>query len=100
MTDAPRLIPTLFRGAVDDAPGRTWLLADDRTWTYAEAQAQIERAASWFRAHQISIGDRVLVTARNTPEYLLTWFALMEVGAIQVPINPASSPAEVVRSVR
>ena len=95
MTDAPLLIPGLFRGAVDDAPNKVWLLADDRTWTYAEALEQIERAASWFRAHGVVAGDRVLVTARNTPEYLLTWFALMEVGAIQVPINPASSPAEI-----
>jgi len=72
-----------------------WLLADDRTWTYADALEQIERAASWCRAHGIDAGDRVLVTARNTPEYLLTWLALMEVGAIEVPINPASSPAEI-----
>ena len=36
----------------------------------------------------------MLVTARNTADYLLTWFALMEVGAIQVPINPQSTPAE------
>jgi crotonobetaine/carnitine-CoA ligase len=39
-------------------------------------------------------GDRVLVTARNTSEYLLAWFALMEVGAIQVPVNPKSTAAE------
>ena len=38
--------------------------------------------------------DRVLITARNTPDYLFTWLALMEVGAVQVPVNPASSPAE------
>jgi len=95
VTDAPRLIPTLFREAVDDDASKVWLLADDRTWTYAEALQQIERAASWCRAYGIVAGDRVLVTARNTPEYLLTWFALMEVGAIQVPINPASSPGEI-----
>jgi carnitine-CoA ligase len=95
VTDAPRLIPRLFRRAVDEAPSKVWLLADDRTWTYEEAQQQIERAASWCRAHGIVAGDRVLVTARNTAEYLLTWLALMEIGAIQVPINPVSSPAEI-----
>ena len=36
----------------------------------------------------------MLVIARNTADYLLLWFALMEVGAIQVPVNPASSDAE------
>jgi crotonobetaine/carnitine-CoA ligase len=39
-------------------------------------------------------GNRVVVTARNDERYLLLWLALMEVGAIQVPVNPQSSPAE------
>jgi crotonobetaine/carnitine-CoA ligase len=95
MTGAPRLIPRLFRAAVDDVPGKVWLLVGERTWTFGDALQQIERAASGLRAHGIAAGDRVLVTARNTPEYLLAWFALMEVGAIQVPINPASSGAEI-----
>ena len=33
----------------------------------------------------------MIVTARNTGDYLLSWFALMEVGAVQVPVNPKST---------
>jgi len=50
----------------------------------AGAQERVERAASGLRATGIGRGDRVLVIARNTADYLLVWFALMEVGAIQV----------------
>jgi acyl-CoA synthetase (AMP-forming)/AMP-acid ligase II len=75
VTDVPRLIPRFFRQAVDDASTKVWLLAGDRTWTYAEALQQIERAASWLRAHGIVPGDRVLVTARNSADYLFTWLA-------------------------
>ncbi|MGH9184855.1 MAG: AMP-binding protein [Acidimicrobiales bacterium] len=89
-----RTIPVLFRRAVDDVPDKTWLLAGDRQLTYAEALAQIERAAAGLRAAGVSRGDRVLVTARNTPDCLLTWLALMEVGAVQVPVNPAGTQAE------
>ncbi|HMG25747.1 MAG TPA: AMP-binding protein [Acidimicrobiia bacterium] len=89
-----RTIPTLFRRAVDDAPDRTWLLAGQRTLTYVQAMQQVERAASALRAIGVDRGDRVLVTARNTSEYLLTWLALMEVGAVQVPVNPKSTRAE------
>ena len=39
-------------------------------------------------------GDRVLHTPRNHPDHLLTWLALMEVGATQVPVNPKSTAAE------
>ena len=95
-----RTIPTLFRRAVDDAPDRTWLLAGEQELTYVQAMQQVERAASALRAIGIDRGDRVLVTARNTPEYLLAWLALMEVGAVQVPVNPKSTPAELAGFVR
>jgi crotonobetaine/carnitine-CoA ligase len=89
-----RTIPTLFRRAVDAAAHSTWLLAGERVYSYSEAMDQIERAASALRAAGVDPGDRVLVTARNTPEYLLVWLALMEVGAVQVPVNPKSSRDE------
>jgi len=89
-----RTISALFRQAVDDTPERVWLLVGERTYSYAQAMDQIERAASALRAAAVGPGDRVLVTARNTDQYLLTWFALMEVGAVQVPVNPKSSSAE------
>jgi crotonobetaine/carnitine-CoA ligase len=89
-----RTIPWLFRRTVEDLPDKTWLLADDDTYTYLEALGRVERAAGWLRASGIRSQDRVLVTARNTPGYLFAWLALMELGAIQVPVNPASTPAE------
>jgi carnitine-CoA ligase len=89
-----RTIPELFRGAVDVAADRTWLLAGDLAYSYSDALEQVERAAGALRAAGVGRGDRVLVTARNTPEHLLGWLALMEVGAVQVPVNPKSSRAE------
>ena len=89
-----RTIPTLFRSAVDDVPEKAWLHSDDGVLTYAEALGRVDRAASGLRVAGIERGDRVLVTARNTADYLLLWFALMDVGAIQVPVNPAGSDAE------
>ncbi|HEY4398278.1 MAG TPA: AMP-binding protein [Acidimicrobiia bacterium] len=89
-----RTIPTFFRQAVDDASDRAWLLAGERVFTFSQAMEQIDRAAGGLRAAGVDPGARVLVTARNTPDYLLIWLALMEVGAVQVPVNPKSSRAE------
>src|SRR5438270_9944088 len=89
-----RTIPILFRAAVEDAGDRTWLLAGDDTYTYGEALDRVLRAAAALRAAGVGKGDRVLVTTRNTAEYLFTWLALMEVGAVQVGVNPASTPGE------
>jgi crotonobetaine/carnitine-CoA ligase len=89
-----RTIPTLFRRTVDDVPDRTWLVSEAGPLTFAEAQDRIDRMASGLRSCGVGIGDRVLVTARSEPRYLLCWLALMEVGAVQVPVNPRSTQAE------
>jgi crotonobetaine/carnitine-CoA ligase len=80
---------------VDAVPDATWLLAGDDEYTYGAALQHVERAAAGLRVAGVKRGDRVLVTAPNTPRVLFTWLALMEVGAVQVPLNPASSPSEV-----
>ncbi|HYF44765.1 MAG TPA: AMP-binding protein [Acidimicrobiales bacterium] len=94
MTPATRTIPELVRDSVEASPDRTWLVAPDLELTYAEAQDRIERAAAALRALGVQPGDRVLHVARNEPGHLLTWLALMEVGAIQVPVNPKGTEAE------
>ncbi len=90
-----RTIPLLLRAAADDVPGKEWLHSDEGVLTFGGALDRVQRAAGALRASGIRAGDRVLVTPRNTADYLLSWFALMEVGAIQVPINPKSTAAEV-----
>jgi len=94
VTPETRTIPALVRDAVDASADRTWLLAPGLELTYAEAQDRIERAAAGLRAAGVRPGDRVLHTPRNHPDHLLTWLAIMEVGAAQVPVNPKSTPAE------
>jgi crotonobetaine/carnitine-CoA ligase len=94
VTPETRTIPRFVRDTVEASPDRTWLVAPDLELTYAEAQDRVERAAAALRAHGIGRGDRVLHTPRNHPDHLLTWLALMEVGAIQVPLNPKSTAAE------
>ena len=59
-----------------------------------EAQAAHRAGGRRVACPGVGRGDRVVVLARNTADYLLMWFALMEVGAVQVPVNPASTAAE------
>jgi crotonobetaine/carnitine-CoA ligase len=89
-----RTIPRLFRAAVAEHPHKPWLFSVDGVLTYEEAQARIEAGAATLRAMGVTVGDRVVVTARNTGEYLLAWFALMEIGAVQLAVNPKGTAAE------
>ena len=100
---APRVIetiPDLFDAAVESAPEEAWVITDDGSWTFGDAARHVDRLAAGLAAAGVRRGDRVVVTARNEPRYLFSWFALMQLGAIQVPINPASSDAEFAGFVR
>ncbi len=90
----PDTIPELFDEAVAAAPSRVWLRTDGRTFTFSEAQALVERAASAMGRLGVSPGDLVLVTARNTPEYLFAWLATTCSGAIVVAVNPLAGEHE------
>ncbi len=95
-----RTIPRFFQAAVEAVPDKTWLLFEDRPFTYEAAHAAIAAGAGALAAQSVRQGDLVLVTLRNTPEYLFTWLALMHLGAIMVAANPASAEAELDGLVR
>lgn len=87
-------ITDLFRSAVDDAPETLWLIVDDARWTFAQAGVEVARLAAGLRARGVGRADRVVVIAPNRPATVFCWLALMEIGAIQVPVNPASRGEE------
>jgi crotonobetaine/carnitine-CoA ligase len=89
-----RTIPQLLSDAAARDPDGTWIRADDAEVTFSAAAAAVGARAAVLRAHGVRRGDLVALTARTTPPYLLAWLAITSLGAIAVPMNPASSPAE------
>jgi carnitine-CoA ligase len=87
-------IPELVEAAVAEVPDKEWLLYDEVTFTYREARLRVGRAASALAELGVGRGDLVLATARNRPEYLFLWLAVMYRGGIFVPADPRSSGAE------
>jgi crotonobetaine/carnitine-CoA ligase len=94
VSDYRGTIPGLLGLAAQRDPGGTWLRTDDLTLTFAEAVGRVGAIGAEFAEHGIGHGDLVMLTARTTPEYLLSWLALTALGAVSVPVNPASTPAE------
>jgi carnitine-CoA ligase len=93
-------IPRLLAAAAARDPDGTWLRTDDTTLTFAEAVAIVAGLAQALRSAGIRRGDLVMVTARTTPPYLLCWLALSALGAVTVPVNPRSAPAELAGMAR
>jgi crotonobetaine/carnitine-CoA ligase len=89
-----RTIPQLLTDAAARDPDGTWIRSDDTELTFAAAAAAVGARAAALRALGVTHGDLVALTARTTPPYLLAWLAIASLGAIAVPMNPASTPAE------
>jgi crotonobetaine/carnitine-CoA ligase len=96
----PDTIPDLLDEAAADAPSRVWLRTDDRAYTFSEAHGLVGRASAALAATGVGHGDRVLLTARNTPEYLFAWLATASLGAIVVAVNPTAGDHERVGLIR
>ena len=90
----PDTIPGLLTAAAERDPDGVWLRTDEGTQTFAGAAGQVARLAEQLREKGVRRGDLVVVTTRTTPPYLLCWLALASIGAVTLPTDPASTPAE------
>ena len=79
---------------------KTALIWRDRSFTYAEVNAQVNRAAGALAGCGVRRGERVAVLGRNCPEYVWLYFALAKLGAIAVPVNFWYRSGEVAYTLR
>jgi crotonobetaine/carnitine-CoA ligase len=93
-------IPRLLDRAASRDPGGIWLRSDSMQLSFAQAAGEVGVVAEVLADAGIGHGDLILVTARTTPAYLLAWLALASLGAVTVPVNPASSEAEFAGLIR
>lgn len=56
-------------------------------WTYAQLDDQINQAANGLKKLGIGKGDRVGLLMINSPYFIISYFAVVKLGAIVVPIN-------------
>lgn len=62
-------------------------VAADRRYTYAELNAETNRAAQLLVRAGVKKGDRVGLLLMNSAEYLTSFFATAKLGAVIVPLN-------------
>ncbi|MBI4056099.1 MAG: AMP-binding protein, partial [Elusimicrobia bacterium] len=68
-------------------PDKTYLALQDKSVTFKEISEKSRRLADAFSQRGITKGKCVAIVLRNSPEFVITYFALVRLGAIAVPIN-------------
>jgi o-succinylbenzoate---CoA ligase len=75
-------------------PSRLALMADGRSWTFAEMDHDATRMAHGLVAHGVRRGDRVAALLHNGPAPAILVHAVQRLGAVLVPLNVRLSGAE------
>ncbi len=95
----PRLDSILWRGERRHGD-RLALKYGETTWTYHELAEWVRRVASGLEAEGIERGDRVVIQGESGPYWLITYFAVVALGAVAVPLEPDRGTEGISRALR
>ena len=66
---------------------KDYLVYEDERYTYGEIHRQVRVIAAYLVAQGVTRGDRVAVSMRNYPEWVVTYWATVSLGAALVGMN-------------
>lgn len=101
-TPPPPAMPSVSAGTVDAVlrrsasrfPDRVALTFADRSWTYADLDAAVDRVASLLGDRGLEPGSRVAAYGVNSDAYLIAFLATSRAGLTHVPVNYALTGGE------
>ena len=74
---------------------RPYIVYEDESYTYAEIDARVRALAHLLRdRYGVQHGDRVAIAMRNYPEWVVSYWAIVSVGAAAVGMNAWWTTAE------
>jgi crotonobetaine/carnitine-CoA ligase len=84
-----RTLGTILRAQAQRHGARPWLLSGDDRWTFAQADAEVDRYAAGLGARGVRSGTAVALMLENSARFVFLALALGRLGAIFIPINLA-----------
>lgn len=90
----PTIAGTL-RSTARRVPDAEALTFGSHTLTYVELDRTVDRYAQVLRDLGVVKGDRAALMSTNSDQFVFAFYAIQRLGAIVVPVNPASAPPEI-----
>ena len=82
-----KILPNWISNNLHRHPDTTAIIHGNEEITYADLYDSICRLAGGLVSLGIQRGDRVALLLKNSPEFVISFFAIAKVGAIVVPLN-------------
>jgi acyl-CoA synthetase (AMP-forming)/AMP-acid ligase II len=87
-------LPEVLAARAGEIGGERFVRDVNQEWTFAEFHERVMEVAAGLRELGVEQGDVVGVVLPNTPHYLEVWWAILWLGAIFNPVNPALTARE------
>lgn len=84
----------LLEDSVQRYAERPVLIAGDRRISYGQLHSTVQNVAASLKKKGVTKGDKVAVMLPNIPEFVYCYFAILQLGAVAVPLNTSSTPHE------
>jgi long-chain acyl-CoA synthetase len=81
-------------------PDRTALVFGERRWTYRELDQEVSSLASGLAELGLGPGERIGLHLPNRPEFVLTYYAALKLGAVPLSLNVTYKTDEIAYVVR
>ncbi|WP_439531746.1 long-chain fatty acid--CoA ligase [Marinobacter adhaerens] len=75
-------------------PDHTAIIFYDAPITYRRLNEEVETLAGYLQAQGVKKGDRVLLYMQNSPQYVISYYAILRADAVVIPVNPMNRSAE------
>jgi acyl-CoA synthetase (AMP-forming)/AMP-acid ligase II len=90
----PATLTELLGARAARHPDKLALTFEDRRWSYADFQREVDRVANGLIRLGVKKGDRIAFVLPNSAEFLFSTFAVTKIGAVFVPLNPQYTAEE------
>lgn len=94
-----RLLQTLLENSARRWPAKTALVCGAARVSYADIDAQANRAARALQTLGVARGDRVVVFLDNSVEAVVAFFAVLKADAVVVPVNATTKAEKLARLI-
>lgn len=96
VSNAPTTLQQLMLRSVEQYPQNNAVsFVGEVPLTYRQTYSKICEVAETLLSYGIKAGDKVAILSSNSPNWVISYFAIIEIGAVTVPLLPDFSSLEV-----
>lgn len=103
MTSDPKNNRSLFgviENICDRYPDQPAIFYLGEKFTYSRMRDLVRRFAGALSELGVGMNDKVMIYISNSPQFVVAYFGIQEIGAIPVPVSPIYTPFEIEYMVR